>query len=174
MITELETLVWSRVMPQTPVGPLTIMVSSTGLVQIEFGILPDLEPTDETIQAMLNTIEAQLNEYFTGTRKVFDLPIDWSGLTPYQEKVLRACYDLPYGEVKTYGQLAQETGNPKGARAVGSFMASNPLPLVIPCHRVVGSDGHLHGYGAPGGLETKTWLLELEGRQVINQKLKFG
>ena len=90
------------------------------------------------------------------------MSIDWSVLTPFQERALRATYDIPYGRVKTYGEIAQLLGNPRAARAVGRAEATNPMPLVIPCHRVIGSDGGLHGYGAGEGLATKAWLLELE------------
>jgi methylated-DNA-[protein]-cysteine S-methyltransferase len=106
----------------------------------------------------------QISEYLLGERETFDLPIDWSGLTPFQEKALRATYDIPYGEVKTYGEIASQLGNPRAARAVGRAEATNPMPLVIPCHRVIGADGGLHGYGAGQGLETKAWLLKLEAK----------
>jgi methylated-DNA-[protein]-cysteine S-methyltransferase len=106
----------------------------------------------------------QISEYLLGERETFDLPIDWSGLTPFQEKALRATFDIPYGEVKTYGEIASQLGNPRAARAVGRAEATNPMPLVIPCHRVIGADGGLHGYGAGQGLETKAWLLKLEAK----------
>jgi methylated-DNA-[protein]-cysteine S-methyltransferase len=106
----------------------------------------------------------QISEYLLGERETFDLLIDWSGLTPFQEKALRATFDIPYGEVKTYGEIASQLGNPRAARAVGRAEATNPMPLVIPCHRVIGADGGLHGYGAGQGLETKAWLLKLEAK----------
>ena len=95
------------------------------------------------------------------------MPIDWRAMQPYQEKVLRACYAIPYGQTWTYGDLARQTGSPGSARAVGGIMASNPISIVIPCHRVVGSDGKLHGYGSPGGVEDKAQLLALEGQRIV-------
>ena len=105
----------------------------------------------------------QLAEYFQHEREAFDLPIDWSGIAPFNLRALRACAEIPYGRVRTYGQLAAQLDNPRGGRAVGGAMAANPIPIIIPCHRVVGSDGKLHGYGAPNGIQTKAFLLSLEG-----------
>jgi methylated-DNA-[protein]-cysteine S-methyltransferase len=104
----------------------------------------------------------QIREYLAAQRLSFSLPIDWSVLTPFQEQVLRATCSIPRGETRSYAEIAAQIGKPNAPRAVGRAEASNPIPLVIPCHRVIGSDGRLHGYGAPGGLETKAWLLELE------------
>ena len=166
-----DTPVYSRVMPTTPIGPLTIFAGKNGLEEIAFEALPEVIPQDAQTSALLDEAERQLNKYFAGERREFDLPIDWRGLTAYQEKVLRACYAIPFGEICTYGELAARTGNPLAARAVGGFMAGNPIPLVIPCHRVVGSDRRLHGYGAPGGLDAKAFLLTLEGHRIVAQKL---
>jgi O-6-methylguanine DNA methyltransferase len=105
----------------------------------------------------------QISEYLAGARSTFDLQLDWSGMSPFQEKVLRETFAIPFGETRTYGEIAVALGRPRAARAVGRAEATNPIPLVIPCHRVIGTDGGLHGYGAPGGLETKAWLLSLEG-----------
>ena len=163
--------IFSRIIAETPVGPLTVFVVKAGLLAIEFAAVVEIPSGNTSSRAVLDAAELQLNEYFSGRRKVFDLPIDWSGFSEYQEKVLRACYAIPYGEVCSYGQLAERTGRPHAARAVGGFMASNPIPLVIPCHRVVGTDRRLHGYGAPGGLDSKAYLLTLEGHRVVNQKL---
>ena len=107
---------------------------------------------------------AQMVEYLDGARRDFDLQIDWSVLTPFQQSVLQATFAIPYGQTRTYAQIAQQVGNPRAARAVGRAEATNPMPVVIPCHRVVGTDGKLHGYGAGDGLKTKAWLLEMEGR----------
>lgn len=102
----------------------------------------------------------QLLEYFGGTRREFDLPLNPRG-TPFREKVWKALLDIPYGETITYGQLAGRIGNPKAVRAVGQANHFNPISILIPCHRVVGANGALTGYG--GGMELKQKLLELEG-----------
>jgi methylated-DNA-[protein]-cysteine S-methyltransferase len=106
----------------------------------------------------------QMNEYLGGIRRSFEFPIDWSGMPPFQQSALQATWAIPYGQTRTYAQIAQQVGHPRAARAVGRAEATNPMPLVIPCHRVIGSDGELHGYGAGDGLKTKSWLLEMEGR----------
>ncbi len=102
---------------------------------------------------------AQLTEYFAGKRQVFDLAIDWRG-TPFQRAVWEAVCAVPYGETSTYGEIALLIGRPNAARAVGAANGANPLAPIVPCHRLVGSDGSLRGYGA--GLNTKQWLIDLE------------
>ena len=104
----------------------------------------------------------QIQEYLSGERTTFDLEIDWTLITPFQRQVLELQLAIPYGETRTYAQLAAQLGKPRAFRAVGRAGAMNPVPLIIPCHRVVGSDGSLRGYGAPGGIQTKAWLLALE------------
>lgn len=155
----------------SPLGPIWVAVSEDGLVAVEtgadreafvewlkrYGYQRILLDQDETAQAT-----RQISEYLHGDRSDFELPIDWSVLTPFQREVLRATYEIPYGQVATYGGLAQQVGNPRAARAVGRAEATNPMPLVIPCHRVIGADGGLHGYGSGKGIETKAWLLALE------------
>ncbi len=106
----------------------------------------------------------KLQAYAQGEKQAFlDVAIDWSGYTAFQRAVLEACRRIPWGEVISYGELARRAGHPGAARAVGQCMAANRTPLVIPCHRVVGTDGRLCGYSAHGGLATKRRLLELEG-----------
>jgi methylated-DNA-[protein]-cysteine S-methyltransferase len=106
----------------------------------------------------------QIKEYVEGRRRVFDLRIDWSFVpSEFQRKALQAVLAIPYGQTRTYGQIAAQIGYPLASRAVGRANATNPMPLVIPCHRVTGSDGRLHGYGGVGGLRTKAWLLKMEG-----------
>ena len=155
----------------TPVGPVWVALSEAGLVAVELSdepeylikLLPKLgykqvvSDRGKTRAALL-----QIREYLHGERQKFEIPIDWSGLTPFQEKALRATWVIPYGETSTYGEIASQLGKPNSARAVGRAEASNPMPLVIPCHRVLGKDGGLHGYGAGKGVETKAWLLALE------------
>ena len=109
---------------------------------------------------MLARGRAELLEYFRGKRRAFDLPLDPRG-TPFQRRVWEALAAVPYGETVTYGALARRAGSPKAVRAVGQANHRNPLPILLPCHRVVGADGSLTGYA--GGLELKRFLLDLEG-----------
>lgn len=155
----------------TPIGPVWVAVSEHGLVALEISadqgaIIDQLHKSGFghilVDQTKTRGVLQQVNEYLRGERETFDLPIDWSVLTPFQEQALRITYVIPYGEVITYGEIARQLGKPNAARAVGRAEATNPMPLVIPCHRVIGADGGLHGYGAAKGLETKAWLLQLE------------
>jgi methylated-DNA-[protein]-cysteine S-methyltransferase len=107
-----------------------------------------------------------LRRYFAGERVSFDLPLDLSGSTEFQASVYRAVSRIPYGCVMSYGDVAKEIGRPRAARGVGSAMAANPLPVIIPCHRVVGASGDLTGYSGPGGVVSKKWLLEMEGAAI--------
>ncbi len=108
-----------------------------------------------------DSVFSQVLEYFTGERKEFDVEIDIDRMTPFQQKILRELQAIPYGEVRTYKQLAEAIGNPKAARAVGGACNRNPIHLIIPCHRIIGANGALTGYAA--GLEIKRQLLDLEG-----------
>ena len=103
----------------------------------------------------------ELEEYAAGRRRSFDLPLDWSSIKPFQRAVLQAASMIPFGETRSYGWIAQKIGNPKAARAVGQALGANPIPIVLPCHRVIASSGKLGGYG--GGLPLKVKLLKLEG-----------
>jgi len=156
----------------TSLGKLWLAVSENGLVAVEFNM--DWDEFIRYIQtrfkrpvkfAPRRVAEAagQLCEYLAGKRREFTFPINWSVLTPFQRSALRATYAIPFGETRTYGELANQIGHPRAARAVGRAEATNPMPLIIPCHRVVGADGKLHGYGGGEGLPTKEWLLKLEG-----------
>ena len=117
----------------------------------------------------------QLREYLAGERTAFDLPLDLRHLTPFRQRVLAETLKIPYGQVSTYGEIAARSGSPLAARAVGGAMAANPIPLVIPCHRVLASDGRLHGYsGGRDGLAVKAWLLELEGLRVVDGRVIAG
>ncbi|MGB2955044.1 MAG: methylated-DNA--[protein]-cysteine S-methyltransferase [Anaerolineales bacterium] len=104
----------------------------------------------------------QLQAYLNYEIKQFSLPIDWSGFTAFQKDVLQETLSIPYGETRTYGQVAAAIGNPKASRAVGQAEKSNQVPLVIPCHRVIGSDGSLTGYGGKVNTDLKAWLLDFE------------
>jgi O-6-methylguanine DNA methyltransferase len=110
-------------------------------------------------------------EYFEGRRNRFGIPLDLSGATPFQRKVYQVMSTIPFGETRTYRWLAQKVGNPRALRAVGGANARNRWPLALPCHRVVGSDGRLTGFSAPGGLDLKTSLLRLEGISIEKGKV---
>ena len=144
----------------------------TGLVVVEFNM--DQNEFTNYVQARFNRLAKfaprrvakaarQLREYLAGKRRGFTVSIDWSVLRPFQRSALEATYAIPFGETRTYGELAHQIGRPRAARAVGRAEATNPMPLIIPCHRVVGADGKLHGYGGGDGLPTKEWLLKMEG-----------
>ncbi|GAB4467756.1 MAG: methylated-DNA--[protein]-cysteine S-methyltransferase [Anaerolineae bacterium] len=163
-----NTLRWGCI--DSPLGDLYLAVSNAGLAYLDFGcdqaaFLEGLDPRAEVIHdpAAVEPYAAQVRAYFAGERHDFDLPVDLSRLTDFQRAVLAAAGAIPPGEVRTYQQLAQAIDRPQAARAVGAALAHNPIPLVIPCHRVIGSDGGLHGYGGAGGLETKKRLLQMEG-----------
>jgi methylated-DNA-[protein]-cysteine S-methyltransferase len=107
-----------------------------------------------------------MTEYLKGKRRDFTFAIDWSTLKPFQRNTLRAVFSIPYGETRTYAEIAAQIGHPNAYRAVGRANATNPMPLVVPCHRVIGTDGKLHGYGGGDGLPTKEWLLKMERVQA--------
>ncbi len=153
----------------TPIGPLTLAATRAGIVRIGFGhedeVLEELatavSPRVVHLPGRLDDVRRQLDQYFAGKRRTFDVPIDRRLSHGYRRTVLEALTQVPYGETVSYKDLAERTGNPKASRAVGSAMATNPIPIVVPCHRVLRTGGALGGYG--GGLDTKVWLLELEG-----------
>ena len=113
-----------------------------------------------------------LAAYFAGVAVVFELPIDRRGFTLFQWEVYRAVMAIPYGEVRSYSQVAAEIGRPRAARGIGGAMARNPLPVVIPCHRVVGKSGGMTGYSAPGGIVSKLWLLKMEQLPIGKNRIK--
>jgi methylated-DNA-[protein]-cysteine S-methyltransferase len=154
----------------SPLGPLYIATSVAGLCNVDFGVsqahfLSELDPLARTEQdpVALAPVAGQLLAYFAGTRSRFDIPLDLDRLTPFQQSVLHTARRIPLGTVWTYGQVAQAIGKPQASRAVGQALGRNPVPIVIPCHRVVTSDGELGGYSGGGGLESKRLLLRLEG-----------
>lgn len=147
----------------TPIGLLTLFASSGRLVEIRFptaGSHEDPESDTTSATAVLDRTERQLGEYFAGDRQAFDLPLGPRG-TDFQRRVWSALEEIPFGATTSYGALAASLGAPGSARAVGLANGSNPLSIVVPCHRVIGADGSLTGYG--GGLERKLWLLRHEG-----------
>lgn len=154
----------------SPLGTLYVAAGPQGLRRLDFGIskadfLSRLDPRARTQRdpAALAPVVAQLRAYFTGERALFELPLDLEAATPFQRSVLQAAQRIPAGTVQTYGQVARAIGKPRASRAVGQALGRNPVPIVIPCHRVVASDGGLGGYSGGGGLDSKRWLLQLEG-----------
>jgi len=155
----------------SPLGDLRIAASPRGLVAVEWAdsqlaldsYLARLKANVEAHQALIQPYAKELREYLNGARRKFTFAIDWSTLRPFQLKTLKAVFAIPYGETRTYAEIATQIKHPRAYRAVGRANATNPMPLVIPCHRVIGADGKLHGYGGGDGLPTKAWLLKMEG-----------
>jgi methylated-DNA-[protein]-cysteine S-methyltransferase len=154
----------------TPIGTLLIAATDRGLCRIAYDA--DAEQEVERLArsfgvrvlrsaSPIDPARRQLDEYFEGHRQRFELPLDIDSLAEFNRRVLQELARVPYGEVVTYGELATRSARPRAARAVGTVMNRNPLPIVLPCHRVIGSTGKLVGYG--GGLERKEALLRLEG-----------
>jgi methylated-DNA-[protein]-cysteine S-methyltransferase len=149
----------------TPIGPLTLAETDQGLHRIEFGGEESLRREEAlghfrlSPRAMKYPTARQLHEYFAGARKTFDLPLAIQG-TPFRRRVWEALQAIPYGETCSYRDIGIRIGCPKGSRAVGGANGANPVPIIIPCHRVIAADGSLGGYG--GGLDIKKTLLALE------------
>jgi methylated-DNA-[protein]-cysteine S-methyltransferase len=150
---------------ETPVGLLNLAVDADGTL-LELWLpnrakaLQPAEPFSRAASDGMRAVHAQLNEYFAGKRRTFDLRLDPRG-TPFEQRVWSRLREIPYGVTTSYGAIAQEFGLENGARAVGRANGANRIPIVIPCHRVIGADGTLTGFG--GGLPLKRRLLELEG-----------
>jgi methylated-DNA-[protein]-cysteine S-methyltransferase len=158
----------------SPLGPLWAAVGPRGVATISYGnepdarelkrlvavfgpgIVPDRRKTDE--------LARELDQYFEGRRRTFDVPADLTGLTPFYRAILRATARVPYGKVTTYAAVARRAGNERASRAAGGALSWNPIPIVVPCHRVVATDGSLGGYA--GGLDAKRRLLALERGEV--------
>jgi methylated-DNA-[protein]-cysteine S-methyltransferase len=158
------------VVPDTPVGPLLIGVTDRGVCRISFDPEPEhhLELLARTFGPRVlrsarpvDRVRRELDEYFEGRRREFEIKPDVRGVSEYYRRVLSELARIEYGHTTTYGALAALTGNARAARAVGTVMNRNPIPIVLPCHRVVGASGSLTGYG--GGLDKKEHLLRLEG-----------
>lgn len=153
----------------TTIGPYFISDSGEGISYVEHvkdleNLSPIIATMEEKSTPLLEKASQQLKEYFEGTRKEFDLPLDTNG-TPFQEKVWQALRNIPYGEVRSYKDIAVAIGNPKAVRAVGGANNRNPVSIITPCHRVIGIRGALTGYG--GGIDVKEKLLGLEGVKTI-------
>jgi len=150
----------------TPIGELLLAGDDDGLAMVGFpkGSMRRNPESDWIFnEKPLTAARRQLREYFAGKRRSFELPLKLSG-TNFQQSVLRALQEIPYGETVSYGEIARRIGRPRAVRAVGAANGRNPLPIVIPCHRVIGKSGDLTGFG--GGLDTKEALLRLEAEQT--------
>lgn len=145
------------------IGPLTILCDDDALLRIDFGRSEPISAIKNRTELIKKTI-VQLEEYLEGKRRMFDLPLKTEG-TEFQKKVWDALLMIPYGETKSYKDIAVQIHNPKGCRAVGMANNRNPVPIVIPCHRVIGTNGSLVGYG--GGMDIKVKLLELERSHIF-------
>jgi len=152
----------------SPVGELFVAATDRGLCRISYhpdGMEDVLAHTfgPRVLRSPLDEIRRELDEYFEGTRRDFDLPLDVR-VAPFHADVLEELARVPYGRTDTYGSLAAKVGRPRAARAVGTVMNRNPIPIVLPCHRIVGANGSLTGYA--GGLDVKLRLLQLEGAML--------
>ena len=169
-------LVYYDWLPST-IGRVYVVASDEGVTSVEFGFEDDgafqahfaerhsggkVVRFEHSAQRLENVIE-QLGEYFSGKREQFDFPLDLSNLTEFQREVLEATSQVPQGEIVTYKEIARRIGKPTASRAVGNALGRNPVPILIPCHRVLPIDGSLGGYSGAGGPGTKARLLELEG-----------
>ena len=145
---------------RSPLGPITLLVSERGARAVSFGDVPG---PDGARKARTETaqLEVELREYFAGRRREFSVPLDAHG-TRFQEKVWRALCTVPYGKTATYADIARKVGSPRAFRAVGGANRCNPLAIVVPCHRIIGADGSMTGYGGPSGIPLKVRLLALE------------
>ncbi len=155
----------------SPWGTLTAAATDRGLVRLAF---PE-EPLDEVLDRLaaklspriveeptrFERVRRELDEYFSGRRRDFEVPLDRVLMSAFAKRVLAATSAIPYGSVSTYTEMATAAGSPRGSRAAGNALGSNPIPVIVPCHRVLRTGGNLGGYG--GGLDRKRWLLELEG-----------
>ena len=153
---------------QTPVGALKLVASDRGLLAI---LWPNDRPNRVRLDSLiedpnhpiLRETERQLHEYFDGSRQSFSVPLDMRG-TPFQQGVWKALLEIPFGQTRSYGELARQLGSPQAVRAVGAANGRNPLSIVVPCHRVIGASGKLTGFA--GGLQTKAQLLDHEARSA--------
>lgn len=155
----------------SPVGDLLVAVTDRGLVRVAFSsevsdeVLAELasrvSPRVLRLPARTDEVRRELDEYFAGSRRRFDVPLDWSLVRGFAQGVLRATARVPFGGTTTYRLMAEAAGSPRASRAAGNALGSNPIPIVVPCHRVLHSGGGLGGYA--GGLDRKRYLLSLEG-----------
>jgi methylated-DNA-[protein]-cysteine S-methyltransferase len=158
----------------SPLGELLVAVTQRGVVRVSYAseitdqVLAELaervSPRVLRLPRRTDALRRELDEYFAGSRRQFDIPVDWSLVRGFAQGVLRATAGVPFGQVTTYRQMAEAAGSPRASRAAGNALGSNPIPIVVPCHRVLHSGGGLGGYA--GGLERKKLLLTLEGSLI--------
>jgi methylated-DNA-[protein]-cysteine S-methyltransferase len=163
---------------KTPIGKVLVTAGEFGLLQVD---LPGANGTyqkpalnnDQSSKVYAIAFQAlsEILEYLSGKRSTFSIPIDWSRLSPFQKCVLEETIKIPFGQLRNYGEIAASLGNPRASRATGMALGHNPMPIIIPCHRVVAAHGQLTGYSAADGIRTKQWLLELEGHTIVDKKL---
>jgi methylated-DNA-[protein]-cysteine S-methyltransferase len=154
----------------SPVGPLVIAVTDRGLVRLSYAdynddalqsLARDLSPRMMRRPARTDGVRRELDEYFNGRRRDFDTPLDWSLIRGFGRRVLEATVAIPFGQVSTYKAVATQAGNPRASRATGNALGANPIPIIIPCHRVLRTGGGFGGY--TGGIDRKEHLLQIEG-----------
>jgi methylated-DNA-[protein]-cysteine S-methyltransferase len=155
----------------TRLGPVYVACTEYGLAMVQIGgsaavwkrqLRKKFSINAEKQPAAVRQAASQIRDYLQGGRRAFRAQIDWRVMRPFQRRVLRAALRIPYGRTSTYGEIAAAIGNPRAARAVGRALGANPIPVVIPCHRVIASSGALGGYSAAGGVRVKRQLLDLE------------
>jgi len=159
----------------TPLGDFRIAASTLGLVAVEWASasaefnsrLARLKQPIEPNQKRIAAYAREIKEYLNRRRKTFTIPIDWTHFTDFQRTALKEVFRIPYGKTRTYADIAKAIKHPNAYRAVGAANGMNPMPIVIPCHRVLGTDGKLHGYGGGDGLPTKQWLLDFERQNSL-------
>jgi methylated-DNA-[protein]-cysteine S-methyltransferase len=162
---------------KSPVGKLLLVADEEGLLEVAFAEGRTAPVVDSSWidggtcdGALLREPVRQIDAFFAGDLRDFDLPLKPRG-TPFQQRVWKLLCEIPFGETISYGELARRAGNPAASRAVGLANGSNPIAIVIPCHRVIGSNGKLTGYG--GGLDNKRWLIDFERNQLFGQHLVY-
>ena len=159
----------------SPLGPLWVAVGPRGVAVISYGGEPGAADLGRLVRAYgpailpdrgrVSALERELDQYFAGRRTSFDVPVDLTALTPFQRRILSATARVPYGGLATYATVARRAGSPLASRAAGAALGANPIPIVVPCHRVVASDGTLGGYA--GGLDAKRRLLAIERGDAV-------
>lgn len=152
----------------SPIGLIQLTIENDFLINVDF--IEDKEIYQDEINELMQKCKTQLSEYFEGKRFVFDLPIKLNG-TEFQKKVWNEVSKISFGKTKSYLQIAEQIGDKNSIRAVGLANAQNPIPIIIPCHRVIGSDGKLVGYA--GGLQRKKWLINHEAKYSNNNQMEI-